>query len=557
MASQFVLPWRDDPLVAAASEVIGGPPGEHARLGAHRFWTPVRVLLALTLFGSLLGFALKAPCRDASDWVDNFQYAHVCYSDVLALYNAEGLAQGSVPYYDHPVEYPVVTGVVMQVSSLLARGVAVVLPDDRTQEAERKALSAAPDKAQELAQRRDYVTTVARNRHFYDITWVFLTACALVVAVTTAKLAGRRPWDAAMFALAPGFLLHATTNWDLVAVALAGLGLVAWARSHPVAAGALLGLATATKLYPVLFLVPLLLLCVRADRVKVWATTALMTVVVAVGVTAPIYLTAPSFSEQNGQQVEVLGSPLSRLDDQGLAALAPHQRVGSVEATNAVYRFFELNQTRGADWDSLYLQAQRLRTDDGLLKGLRNGIAELFTDKGSPPSRLNRWVAVMVLLVLAGVAVLTLKAPRRPRVPQVLFLTIAGFLLVNKVDSPQYVLWLIPLAVLARPRWRPFLAWQAAEVMVMLSRFYFFIGNDKPGEGIGIGWFFFFILVRDALLILFMVSVVRDVLHPERDVVRQDGVDDPAGGVLDGAPDRHRPDRQSTDRERQPAAVPA
>jgi hypothetical protein len=35
-----------------------------------------------------------------------------------------------------------------------------------------------------------------------------------------------------------------------------------------------------------------------------------------------------------------------------------------------------------------------------------------------------------------------------------------------------------------------------------------------------------------------MAQVVRDVLRPERDVVRRDGVDDPAGGVLDGAPDR-------------------
>jgi hypothetical protein len=34
--------------------------------------------------------------------------------------------------------------------------------------------------------------------------------------------------------------------------------------------------------------------------------------------------------------------------------------------------------------------------------------------------------------------------------------------------------------------------------------------------------------------------VVRDVLRPERDVVRQSGMDDPAGGVLDGARDRLR-----------------
>ena len=69
-----------------------------------------------------------------------------------------------------------------------------------------------------------------------------------------------------MFALAPGLLMHGTTNWDLLAVALAGLGLLAWARSRPMVAGVLLGLATATKLYPVLFLVPLLFLCLRAGR---------------------------------------------------------------------------------------------------------------------------------------------------------------------------------------------------------------------------------------------------------------------------------------------------
>jgi uncharacterized membrane protein len=122
----------------------------------------------------------------------------------------------------------------------------------------------------------------------------------------------------------------------------------------------------------------------------------------------------------------------------------------------------------------------------------------------------------------------------------VLFLMVTGFLLVNKVDSPQYVLWLVPLAVLARPRWGPFLAWQAAEVAVLFSRFYFFVANDKPGQGIDIGWFFAAVLLRDALLVGYAALVVRDVLQPERDVVRADGVDDPAGGVLDGAPDRDR-----------------
>jgi uncharacterized membrane protein len=562
---QLVLPSYDDPVVAAAVEAVGGRPGRHARIGARRFWTPLRVLVALTLFTSLLGFAQKAPCRDGSSWVHEHQYTHACYTDVVALYGAEGLSDGKTPYYDHPVEYPVVIGGVMQVSSLLARGLTSVLPDDRT-DAALKALNSARTDADRASARTsaDYAQAVARGRHFYDVTWVLVTLCALVVVVTTAKLAGRRPWDAAMFALSPALLLHATTNWDLVAVAFAGLGLLAWARRHPGWAGILLGLATATKLYPVLFLVPLLALCLRAGKLREWTAVAAATVVTAVGLTVPFYLTTPSFTDRGGTQVEVLGSPLSRLGSEGLGALRPqHCRTTDTSAqtsrlepgrctqdvapgttheqlTNAVWRFVELNQTRGADWDSLHLQLQHLRTDSGPLKGLRNAVADFFTDRAVPPSTLNRLVAVLTLLVMTGVVALALLAPRRPRVAQLLFLTVTGFLLVNKVDSPQYVLWLVPLAVLARPRWRPFLAWQAAEALVLLSRFYFFISNDKPGQGIDIGWFFACVLLRDLLLLVFAAFVVRDVLRPERDVVRQGGVDDPMGGVLDGAPDRIR-----------------
>ncbi len=568
MTDTLVLPSRDDPVVAGAVEGLGGPPGRHARLGQRRILTTTRVLVLLTLLTSVLGYAQKLPCRDGSNWVNEYQYTRACYTDVVALYGAEGLSAGQTPYYDHPVEYPVVIGAVMQASALLARGAAGVLPDDQRQSQARASLATATtaDARTKALGAVSYADGLARGRYFYDLTWLLLTLSALVVVITTARLAGRRPWDAALFALAPGLLLHGTTNWDLVAMALTGGGLLAWARRRPALAGLLLGLGTATKLYPILLLVPLLFLCLRAGRGRAWMTAALVTVVTAVGVSAPVYLTAPSFADRGGQQTEVLGSPLDRLGDAGLSALAPRHclvtrsaaggqptsdvRTGSCptevpvgttveQQTNAVYRFFELNQTRGADWDSLYFQLQKLRTDDGAAKGLRNAVADLVSDPGSPvPSKLNRWVALMTVLVLAGVGVLVWRAPRRPRVPQVMFLSLAGFLLVNKVDSPQYVLWLLPLAALANPRWRPFLAWQAAEVLVLGTRFYFFIGNDKAGEGIAIGWFFAAVLIRDVLLAVFMAYVVRDVFRPHHDRVRDGGVDDPAGGVLDDAPDR-------------------
>jgi uncharacterized membrane protein len=538
-----VLPSQDDPVVAGAVQAIGGPPGAHARLGERRFWTPVRVLVALTLLTCLLGWMQKAPCRDGSTWGHEHQYTRACYTDVVALYSAEGLSDGKTPYYEHPVEYPVVIGGVMHVSARLA-----------------DVVTGTSD-----AENASYVEGIERGKHFFDITWALLTAAALVVAVTTARLAGRRPWDAAMFALAPSLVLHGTTNWDLLAVALSGMALCAWASRRPVVAGILLGLATATKLYPILFLVPLILLCWRARRMRQAVAVAVATVVAAVGVTLPVYLTAPSYADVDGVQTKVLDSPLDRLGDEGWHALLPRAcRVGDAdgvhiergacpsteqpgvdqaEVTNAVYRFFDLNKERPADWDSLYLQVQHLRTQDGALKGIRNGIAGLLEDSAPDtdptPSRLNHVVTLLEVLLVVGIAVLVLRAPRRPRLPQVLFLMVTGFLLLNKVDSPQYVLWLLPLAILARPRWRLFLAWQAAEVAVLFSRFYFFVWNDKNHqEGIDIGWFFAAVLLRDAILVGYAALVVLEILRPEHDVVRADDVDDPAGGVLDHAPDR-------------------
>ena len=142
---------------------------------------------------------------------------------------------------------------------------------------------------------------------------------------------------------------------------------------------------------------------------------------------------------------------------------------------------------------------------------------------------------------------LTLAAPRRPRLPQLCFLVLAAFLMTNKVWSPQYVIWLVPLAVLARPRLWPYLLWQLAEVVYFCGIWGFLIfvyageGNQVAGYGgISTGWYFAVLAARFLTVALLAAYVVRDILRPERDVVRAAGHDDPAGGVLDHAQDRFR-----------------
>jgi hypothetical protein len=46
-----------------------------------------------------------------------------CYSDIYALFNARGLADGNIPCIDRPVEYPVLIGAAMQAASWAAHSV--------------------------------------------------------------------------------------------------------------------------------------------------------------------------------------------------------------------------------------------------------------------------------------------------------------------------------------------------------------------------------------------------------------------------------------------------
>ena len=70
---------------------VGGPLGDHA--GHHPWWTPVRVLLALTAVTFALGMVHKAPCY-ADGWTgDRARYGYMCYSDLPYLYAGRGFAE--------------------------------------------------------------------------------------------------------------------------------------------------------------------------------------------------------------------------------------------------------------------------------------------------------------------------------------------------------------------------------------------------------------------------------------------------------------------------------
>jgi uncharacterized membrane protein len=116
------------------------------------------------------------------------------------------------------------------------------------------------------------------------------------------------------------------------------------------------------------------------------------------------------------------------------------------------------------------------------------------------------------------------------------FLVVALFLLTNKVWSPQFSLWLVPLAVLALPHRRILLAWMTVDALVWIPRMLYLYGDAN--KGLPEQWFTTTVLLRDIAVMGLCALVIWQIYHPEGDLVRDGGrIDDPTGGVFDGAPD--------------------
>src|SRR4051794_40555379 len=113
-----------------------------------------------------------------------------------------------------------------------------------------------------------------QGQAFYNLNAVVLSAFGIAAIAVVLALRRRRPWDAALFALAPALVVTATVNWDLFAVGLTAFFLLAWSRRRPWLAGVMLGLAVAAKFYPFLFAGPLLVLALRTGR---WRSALLTT----------------------------------------------------------------------------------------------------------------------------------------------------------------------------------------------------------------------------------------------------------------------------------------
>ena len=249
---------------------------------------------------------------------------------------------------------------------------------------------------------------------FLLVSTVLLLPFALLTARLLHAMSGRR---ALLWAASPSLVLYALHNWDLLAVAAATAALWSWQRGKHTTAAVLLGVGACLKVYPGLFLLPL-----AVDRLVRGDVAGAVRVLAAGGAT-----------------VVAVNLPFVLAGREGWAATYAFQSARAADSSS----------------NSLWYW---------VAPGLTTG-------------RLN--VVIPALLVLA-LAVALADGVRRARAGapfpflQVCAAVLVAFLLLNKVSSPQYTLWLLPFLALLRVHWAWWAAFTVADVLVYVGVFRWF-----------------------------------------------------------------------------------
>jgi uncharacterized membrane protein len=284
-------------------------------------------------------------------------------------------------------------------------------------------------------------------RRFYWVNAALLLVCALMTTACLARVGGR----AEMFAAAPVLAIYGTMNWDLIPVALTAVATVLWLRKRDVSSGVVLGIAVAAKVFPGFVLIAFIAQRL-VDRDRTGARR--------LGLSAAVTWA-------------VINLPF--------AVLAP----------TSWSSFFRFNADRLADHGTLW---------------------HVWCAVGPCPSpRGMDVVSAAAIVIVVGALWATLRR-RRPDFPRwtMVFPMLVVFFATSKVSSSQYILWILPWFCLTARAIKPYLAEQAAEVLVYITIFSFFAGL-QGGSGVSYPIVAVSLLLRAAALITCLIVWYRGV----------------------------------------------
>ena len=266
-----------------------------------------------------------------------------------------------------------------------------------------------------------------------------------------------RPDLSYLYAIAPTGIAALFINWDLWAIVTMLLSIYWFDRKRETLSAVILAISIATKFFPIVLLLPVAIIFLRRQDIRGAIRYIVLTLSVFVAINIPFALTTP----------------------QGW------------------WRFYELNLERKADWGSLWYALSVLGLD---------------------LAAINYLSILTLLIVITAVSIFLLQVERTLSLSESALYIFIGVMAVSKVYSPQFVLWLAPLVILALRDKRDlpwFWGWQIAEIGYHIAIWQHLALLTGATYGLSVKAYAVFILIRIAASIALGIALARR--HKRRD----------------------------------------
>ena len=299
-----------------------------------------------------------------------------------------------------------------------------------------------------------YATSFVANSpvSYFNVNIFFLVLLFLATVLIVRKI---RPEFSYLVPVAPAMIASLFINWDLWAIATMMLAIYWFDRKQYLNSSLAMAISISTKFLPVFLLIPIAFILWREAKAKELIKYLAVVAATWLAINLPFALTTPT----------------------------------------GWWRFYKLNLERGADWGSIWLALQQLGVN--------------FTN-------LNYLSILLLLISMTSIAIVLFELKYTPTLASVAFLVLASVMVASKVYSPQYVLWLTPLAAIAltnKKDLHAFWIWQAVETMYHVAIWQHLALVTDAKFGLASTPFAILTLVRIAGTIYLMAVLARRALQ--------------------------------------------
>ena len=255
-----------------------------------------------------------------------------------------------------------------------------------------------------------FVTAIFVNSpvSYFNLNAFFLALLFLGIVLLVRKM---KPEFGYLLPVAPAMIASLFINWDLWAISTMLLAIYWFDRKKYQVSALAIGVSISTKFLPIFLIFPIIFILWRQKQLKELFKYLATTVAIWLAINLPIALTTPT----------------------------------------GWWRFYKLNLARGADWGSIWLALNQL---------------------GMNLKNLNYLSILLLLVGMTSVLVFLLEIKSAPTLASISFIVLATVMVASKVYSPQYVLWLTPLAIIALTNKKDlavFWMWQAGETIYHIA----------------------------------------------------------------------------------------